>query len=461
MIEFLLSVLHMLYIAFLVVFIFGVTVFIHEFGHFIVARSCGLVVRAFSIGFGPAIFKWESKGIVYKIGCIPFGGYVALPQLDPEGMERVQGSVESVPLPPVSPWKKIAVAVAGPFGNIVLAVVLALIIWAMPWEEAGSDMRPVIGRVDSECPAFAAGLRAGDEILSVNGTDVHNWYEFSVETLLQGKEIALLSVRSGTGEKELKIPITETEDGGPTIDGVEAATACRFGGVVPDSPADLAGVQGGDFVLSFNGTAVLSWDHFTEMVQNVARGATVALVVDRAGEEIELSLTPEYNEQYDRMMIGVQLHSASELPWMLYRNPIDQIKFDALAIVRVLQALVTPSEAKQAAGGLGGPIAIFSMLAVSIKMGVLNTFGLIRFLNINLAMLNLLPIPVLDGGHVIFSLWEGITHRKVNAKVQVILINIFAVLLISAMLVLSVKDIDRQFNVKRFFTKPAAQSQAK
>jgi regulator of sigma E protease len=151
-------------------------------------------------------------------------------------------------------------------------------------------------------------------------------------------------------------------------------------------------------------------------------------------------------------MVGVQL-GGSGMPWMLYKNPVDQIKYDALAIVRVLKALVTPAEAKQAAGGLGGPIAIFTMLTMSIKMGLVNTLGLIRFLNINLAILNLMPIPVLDGGHIVFALWHGITRHKVNVKVQTALINFFAILLIGAMLILSLKDADRSWHVKEFFGK--------
>jgi regulator of sigma E protease len=197
---------------------------------------------------------------------------------------------------------------------------------------------------------------------------------------------------------------------------------------------------------------VLDWVQFTELVQAAEPGLPAVLVVERDGEKVELSIVPEYNEEYKRIMVGVQL-GGSGMPWMLYKNPVDQLRYDALAIVRVLKALVTPAEARQAAGGLGGPIAIFSMLTMSIKMGLVNTLGLIRFLNVNLAVLNLLPIPVLDGGHIVFALWHGITRRRVNVKVQTALINLFAVLLIGAMLVLSFKDIDRTWRIKDLFGK--------
>ncbi len=458
MAEFLLNVWTVFYTVFAALFLFGVTVFVHEFGHFIVARRCGLVVKTFSIGFGRAIFKWEKDGILYKIGWIPFGGYVALPQLDPEGMEKIQGDASAEKYPEVSPWQKIAVAVSGPLGNIVLAVLLALAIWLIPGDDAGTQIRPIIGSIETNSAAYAAGLRQGDEITTVNGAAVKNWYDFTVETLLKNSNTAALDIRNAGIERQLNIPVVKGEEGVRTIEGIEPAIPCLFGAVTKGSPADRAGVKSGDKALTFNGMSVLGWEHFTGLVQKVEAGVPAALIVERKGATLELSIVPEYNKEYDRIMIGVQL-GGSGLPWMLYRNPVDQLKYDALAIVRVLKALVTPSEAKQAAGGLGGPIMIFTMLTMSIKMGLMNTLGLIRFLNVNLAVLNLLPIPVLDGGHIVFSLWHGITRRKVNVKVQAVLINICAVLLIGAMLILSFNDIDRKFQIKKFFGRLSGQTE--
>lgn len=452
MLEMLHSIWTVFYTVVAALFLFGVTVFVHEFGHFIVARRCGLIVKTFSIGFGRAMVQWQKDGIVYKIGWIPFGGYVSLPQLDPEGMERIQGDASAGKYPDVSPWKKIAVAVSGPLGNIVLASLLAVAIWLIPGTEAGTQIRPIIGNIETNSAAYAAGLRPGDEILAVNGTAVKNWYDFTVESMLKNRDTVALDLRNTGVERPLEIPVVKLDSGERIMEGVEPAIPCLFGAVTKGSPADRAGIKSGDIALTFNDSTILGWDHFTEMVQAAAPGVPAMLTVDRKGETLNLSIVPEYNEEYERMMIGVQL-GGTGLPWMLYKNPIDQIKYDALSIVRVLKALVTPAEAKQAAGGLGGPIMIFSMLTMSIKMGLVNTFGLIRFLNINLAVLNLMPIPVLDGGHIVFALWHGVTRHKVNVKIQTALINFFAVLLIGAMLVLSMKDIDRKFQIKKFFTK--------
>jgi regulator of sigma E protease len=455
MLEMLLTGWTVVYTVFAALFLFGITVFVHEFGHFIVARRCGLVVKTFSIGFGHAILKWEKEGILYKIGWIPFGGYVSLPQLDPEGMEKIQGDASAEKYPDISPWKKIAVAVSGPLGNIVLAAILAVAVWLIPGNEAGAQIRPVIGKIETNSAAYAAGLRQGDEITAVNGAAVKNWYDLTVETLLKNRDTAELSLNSG---RTLTVPVVKGKEGVRTIEGIEPAIPCLFGAVTQGGPADLAGIQSGDTALVFNGTPVLGWEHFTELVQAAAPGIPAALTVGRNGAALELSIIPEYNGEYKRIMIGVQL-GGSGLPWMLYKNPLDQLKYDALAIVRVLKALVTPDEARQAAGGLGGPIAIFSMLTLSIKMGLVNTFGLIRFLNINLAVLNLMPIPVLDGGHIGFALWHGITRRKVNVRIQTALINFFAVLLIGAMLILSFNDIDRKFQIKKFFGRLSGQTE--
>jgi len=448
------------YTVFAALFLFGITVFVHEFGHFIVARRCGLVVKTFSIGFGHAIFKWEKDGILYKIGWIPFGGYVSLPQLDPEGMEKIQGGESKETFPEISPWKKIAVAVSGPLGNIVLAVLLALAIWLIPGNDAGAQIRPIIGSIETNSAAYAAGLRQGDEIITVNGAAVKNWYDFTVEALLKNSDTVALDVRNAGVEKQLNVPVVKIESGERIMEGVKPAIPCLFGAVTAGSPADRAGVKSGDIALALNGVTVLGWENFTELVQSTEPGVPAALTVERKGETFALSIVPEYSAEYKRIMVGVQL-GGSGLPWMLYKNPLDQLKYDALAIVRVLKALVTPAEAKQAAGGLGGPIAIFTMLTMSIKMGLVNTLGLIRFLNINLAVLNLLPIPVLDGGHIVFAFWHGITRRKPNLKMQMALTNMFAILLIGAMLILSFNDIDRKFQVKKFFGKLSGQSEQK
>jgi regulator of sigma E protease len=171
--------------ALVVVGFFGLTVLVHELGHFLAARACGMRIDAFSIGFGPAIVKRKRGNTIYKIGWIPFGGYVALPQLDPSGMSTIQGeNGEEGALPPASWWKRILVSLAGPIGNIILAVLIAVLISLFPPVDIapGVDISgAVIGTVDDDSPAQEAGLRIGDQVLVVAGNAVATWDEFSTE----------------------------------------------------------------------------------------------------------------------------------------------------------------------------------------------------------------------------------------------------------------------------------------
>lgn len=452
--------IEIIYIVFMMLFLFGITIFVHEWGHFIVARKCGFQVDAFAIGMGPALLQKEIDGVTYKICLFPIGGYVSLPQLDPEGMQKVQGdnaTGDTAPLPDVSPWHKIAVAVAGPLCNIIFALLLGFLVTLGDRPETPA----LVGTVETESAAYQAGLRPADQIIAVNGNPVKTWYEVQVEALLSGNEASTqFAVQRGDYIHTLLLQTNNPESKEAFIPGVTEAIPCILGRVTPGSPAEAAGIQPDDIVKSFNNIPVTDWNHFTELVQETA-GETVPLLVERNEETLTLTVTPQFDASADRVLIGVNLGGSLAMPWTLSGNPIEQIKSDAASIFRLLKALTTAGEAKQAAGGLGGPVAIFTMIWFALKMGIINALGLIRFININLAILNLLPLPVLDGGHIVFSLYEGITRRKVHPKVITTLVNAFAILLISAMFFLSVRDVDRAFNIGRLFgndTPPATET---
>ena len=457
--------------------LFGLSIFVHELGHFLMARWCGLVVDAFSIGFGPAIVKKTVNGTTYKISWIPLGGYVALPQLDPSGMASVQGEEKngdtskepSVPvrvLPRVAPWRKILVSVSGAAGNIILATIIAWIIYLVP----GSRMEggeSIVGYVDSASPAYAAGMRAGDTITSINGESVFTWYEFAVESHLSGDPSNGVHVAfERAGESfEAQLPVERLHEK-PLLIGVEGVAGrsfCVVSAVDSGSPAEVAGVQSNDVIHRVDGALVSGTQHFIGLVA-ASEGRDLELTLRRDHEEFTVTSAQRLDPKMDRYRIGVAIGDAQiHVPqWMLFHKPFDQMKNDATGVFRILRALFMPKskgEAGRAAGSLGGPGMIFAALWLSVRSGIMGTLGFVRFLNMNLAVLNLLPIPVLDGGHVMFALWEAIRRKPAPPKVVNALVNTFAVLLLSLVVLVTFRDVPIIGKLLGYGKKAAAEEQ--
>ena len=352
------------------VLLFSFAIFIHEFGHFLAARWRGLRVDAFSIGFGPVLWKKLINGVEWRISAIPFGGYVAIPDVDPEGTAKVQGSEgkseEKQSGKSATPLDSIIVAVAGPLGNVVLAVVLALLLSVVPGAKFG-EIPALIGEIPAQGPAHEAGMKAGDRVVSVGGVPVRTWTEMQTEVQISG--------------------------GKPTEFVVERETVGK----------------------------------------------------------VTLTVVPERHEASGAYFIYAlsTTNQVKTAAWMPARNPLKQLQWDVMNIVRVLKALVTPKESKAAAQALGGPVMIAQGLYTQVRNDVWDAFGFLRFLCINLAMLNLLPIPVLDGSIIMFSFIELVTRRRLSGKFINLLTRIFMCLLIAAMLFLVYRDSLRTWRIHR------------
>ena len=421
----------------IVILLFSFTIFVHELGHFLVARWCGMTVDAFAIGMGPAIWKRKVNGVEYKLCLFPIGGYVALPQMGPSEETGKTAEEDDRQLPPVKPLAKILVGLAGVTFNMIFAIFLAYVIFWQSKAIAPEYESSAVGYVEAGSSAAAAGIRIGDVIAAVNGEAVSTWEQYIVVTALRDQ--VTLDLRRGESEiVQVTLPTTRVT-GGRIIPGMFPKNYCIVMDTFPDSPAREAGLQAGDRILSMDGETLFSREQMVDLI-NASQGRPVALAVDRGGDVIALTVTPRYNEEHKRGMIGISFRTDE------VKKPWDQIKSHSTLIFRILKALVTPSESRAAVEAIGGPVAIIDIFMKFAAMGFMQALWFACLLNVNLAVMNLLPLPVLDGGHIMFSLWELITRRPAPPKLVAFLWKLSAILLLSVFVLLTYRDIARIFS---------------
>lgn len=449
----------LIYVAAVVVLLFSATIFVHELGHFIAARLLGMVVDVFSIGFGPAIWKKKIGGVVYQVASIPVGGYVALPQMDPElGLsgpkQKTSGQdKEGSPagpareLPRAPAWKRIIVSVSGAAGNVLLAILLAWVVYWAGQPSTPAERSAMIGFVCPDSEAYAAGVRTGDEIMAVNDQPVGNWNDVLQEnarfervtfTLLRGRETREISVSTERNAIGLRM-----------VEGIRETSICRITDIDKGSSAELAGVMRGDIIKTFDGIEVLSVEHLISLVSDRADVET-PMIVERDGSKVRVLVTPRMHPELERAVIGIRFDPmVYDYDRKVHIRPGIQLRRHATVILRVVRSLMTPGEARATSEGLGGPFIIIFMFVEMVRRSLVIALWFTCFLNVNLAILNMLPIPILDGGHVLFSLWEIVLRKPPHPKVVIWLSNIFAGLLIAVFVLLSGRDLQRIIRIVR------------
>jgi len=408
-------------LAFLIML--GVLITIHELGHFLFARMFGVKVESFSIGFGPPIFKWKGKETEYQIALIPLGGYVKMYGED-SMTEPLQGEVDkSAYQDPRSfhskpNWQKMLIAFAGPLFNIVLAIVLFVVVYTVGTKEPAYLSEPVVvGYVEKGSVAEKVGIQPFDKIVKVNGKEVKNWKEFTVELgMKSGKTVEIELLRNGVIQK---VSVNLPDDMTKTSFGISPVFPAKVGKVLENTPAAKAGIKEGDLIIGVNGKPINSWFEFVDFMASLKEKQPINLLIKRDNKVFSITLEPQYSEELKKYTIGISpKFETKTIKYPLTEavgKAIDKTKELTVAIYNVVVGLITGEVSFKT---LGGPISIAKFSGEALETGITTFLFAMAFISLQLGYLNLLPIPVLDGGLILILLIETIIRRPLPEKAK-------------------------------------------
>ena len=434
-----------------VLILFNLLIVVHELGHFLAARWRGLYIEKFGVWFGKPLWKKTISGVQYSLGSLPFGGFVALPQLAPMDIIEGKADLDRAKLPKISALDKIIVAFAGPLFSLLLALFFACVVWAVGHPVGESDSTTIIGYVLPDSPAQKAGLQPGDKILEVDGKPVRRFLGMNDSVSWdvvrsEGDKIAVKFERNGNvrtvwvepykaetrgwrrqSVRQLLIYPAET----PIIDKVE-----------PNTRAAAAGLRQRDIIRGFNQTPIYNP---IALLEYISKHPTDQLVlhVERDGAKFDVpvkpTLLPTDGEMKPR--IGIRWDTTGIMS-IAHPNPIEQVYNSVTGTLETIGAVASPkSDVKLQ--HLSGPVGIGRIyyLLFQNERGWQLALWFSVILNVNLAILNMLPIPVLDGGHIVLAIIESVRRKPVNMRVLEVVQTSCAVLIIGYMLYVTFFDV--------------------
>lgn len=452
--EFLPSLLSNVWSVFLVVFFFGGSILVHELGHFWAARRRGVFVERFSIGFGPKIFSWKGKdGVEYRVSWLPIGGYVALPQLADMSLLEGDSYADLSKAPPPSYLTKVIVFAAGAFMNVLFAFLLACVIWIVGQPQSSEMATTRIGYVAPTLeltdgskvpsPAFTAGLQAGDVVKAIDGVRINEWYEL-MHTLMtssgrteDGQPKAVFTIERAGKEQTLTLYPKLTGADKDRRVGIAPGYELIVHAVTPGSLADKAGFKAGDTLLEINGTAILQIVTYQEIVERAAKDGFDVTVL-REGKTLSLRMPAQAEAKAGHgFTFTTGFHT-------IHPSPFAQIWEHTSMTFRTLGSLINP-KSDIGLSKVSGPVGIMRIFHNAAEAGMIPILMFTILVNVSLAVFNLLPIPVLDGGHILFATIAKLRGKALPTNLIVSVQSVFMVLLLSMIAYVSIFDVRRLY----------------
>ncbi len=395
-------------------FVLGVLVFVHEMGHYLMARRIGIRVLTFSLGFGPKLLTVRRGDTDYCISAIPLGGYVKMAGENPDD---VRSGADDEFLAKTK-WERFQVLIMGPTMNIILAfVVMAVVLYQGADVPAYEEQPPIVGYVMEASPAEQSGIRVGDLILRIGGRPVQTWEELFVTVMPRAERELEVVLRRGLQEVTIQVtPEAQTQFQVGDL-GVVPIMQPQILNVLTGDPADLAGIRPRDVITAVNGEPITRDNPFVETI-NANADVALMLTVVRGGQTLKIEVTPALRGNVG--LIGVEL-SPFEVR-TIEPGPLQAIQMSfeknyawSGLIFQTLGGLLTSETSPKQ---LVGPLGIAQLSGGAAQIGMVALFTLMAMISLNLGILNLLPIPVLDGGHIFIMALEGLSRRDFSVRIK-------------------------------------------
>ena len=419
-------------------FVLGVLIFVHELGHFLAARRLGIRVLTFSLGFGPKILKFTRGDTEYCVSAVPLGGYVKMAGESPD--DPRSGAPDE--FLSKTKWERFQVLIMGPVMNILLAVVVLAIVLAQGAEvPAYEDQPPVIGAVKMNSAASRGGIEAGDRILTVAGDPVSTWKDLALAIVTRANRTVAVTLDRGgrTMSLEVKPAAAGRYEAGDL--GVLPDTSPIAQKVDPKDPAARGGMQPGDVIYAVNGTRVMFPSDLRDAIA-MHPEEQIDVEIRRAGTPLHLSITPDRRPTGG--WIGISIVEATRSfkpgPFEAVRLSVVQNATSGVMIFKILGGLFTGSTSVRQ---LQGPVGIAQLSGESAEAGFVQLLSLMAVISLNLGLLNLMPVPVLDGGHILIMALEGVARRDFSMAVKEKMLLAGFVVLMMLMVTVIYNDLTR------------------